>query len=215
MAGFLLTGGGVGCPPTATPPAGYQNPFRFDGAGRLWINQCFSGFKYFGAARHDLLGAVVPGDGSAPVSTAPDIVSGAPMTAGVFTTRTITNTTSCTLGILLAHDVIVDALFHRDNYAFVTVSERWNGANHASATVSGQHDPFGGAGFIRQLLHSGANPHDQGADPTGGSTLQLAPGASATVGARLYIAYPIGAPVPGEIIYGANTAVRIYGYVLG
>jgi hypothetical protein len=138
-----------------------------------------------------------------------------PVTAGAYTTRTITNTTPCTLGILLAHDIVLDALLHRDNYFFMTVSERWNGANHAQATVSGQHDPFGGAGFIRQLLHSGANPHDQGADPTGGSTLQLAPGQSATVGARLYFAYAIGTYAPGEIVYSANTAVRIYGYVLG
>lgn len=212
MAGFRLTGGGAGCPPTATPPGDYANPFRFDSAGRLWITQCFKGFQYFGAARHDL-GSVVPGGDGAPLDTLGTLTT--PVSAGAYTTRTITNTTSCTLGILLAHDIIVDALLHKDNYFFMTVSERWNGSNHASATVSGQHDPYGGAGFIRQLLHSGANPHDQGADPAGGSTLQLAPGQSATVGARLYFAYAIGAYAPGEIVYSASTAVRIYGYVLG
>lgn len=215
MAGFRLTGGGAGCPPTATPPASYQNPFRFDSAGRLWITQCFSGFQYFGAARHDISSPIIPGQENAKISSAPDIVSGDPVSAGTYTSRVITNTTACTIGILLAHDLIVDATFHRNQYAFITVSERWNGANHASATVSNQYDPFGAGGFIRQLMHSGANPHDVGADADGGSTLQLAPGASATVGARMYLSYPVGTTVPGDAINSANTAVRIYGYVLG
>lgn len=211
MAGFRLTGGGAGCPPTATPPGDYVNPFRFDSAGRLWLTNCFKGLQYFGAARHDLSNTVPGGPGG---DLSLDI-NGNAVSGGTYTTRTITNTTSCTMAILLAHDIIIDALLHRDNYFFMTVSERWNGVNHATATVSNQYDPFGGGGFIRQLLHSGANPHDQGADPAGGSTLQLAPGASATVGARLYFTYAIGSYAPGDIVYGANTAVRIYGYVLG
>lgn len=211
MAGFRLTGGGEGCPPTATPPGDYVNPFRFNSAGRLWLTNCFKGLQYFGAARHDLTG-VVPGGAGAPLDSGGLTT---PVTAGVYTTRTITNTTSCTMAILLAHDIIIDGVFHRNGFALITVSERWNGANHAQATVSNQYDPFGGGGFIRQYMHSGANPHDQGGDPAGGSTLQLAPGASATVGARLYIGYALGSPAVGDYIYGANTAVRIYGYVLG
>lgn len=216
MAGFRLTGGGGGCPPTATPPSGYENPFRFDDAGRLWLTDCFQGFQYFGAARHDLTESVAPTTDGAPVSTAPDVVSGSPVTAGSAQTRTITNTTNCTIGILLAHDIIADITAHTDNWLQLAVSERWNGDHHAQASIYTVHDPFGDhGGFLRTALHGSANPHDVGADAAGGSSLQLTPGQSATVGARLYIAYPVGAYVPGDRINSASAAVRIYGYVLG
>lgn len=206
MAGFRLTGGSSGCPPTATPPSGYQNPFRFDSAGRLWITSCFKNFQYFGEARQDLLSMQ---------ATDADNYNGAStnfLSRGTIKTRTITNTTQCTLGILLAHDVIVDLQNREDNWVWVGVSELWNGAVHATASVSSQHD-LSGTDFVRSLLHGGAAPHDVGS-PDGGSSLQLAPGASATVGCRLKVDYNWGSPVFGDQLI-ANSAVRIYGYVLG
>ena len=206
MAGFRLTGGGSGCPPTATPPSGYQNPFRFDSAGRLWITSCFKNFQYFGEARQDLLSMLTISD---------DNYNG-PQTnylnSGRILTRTITNTTQCTMGILLAHDLVVDLQNREDNWIWVTVNELWNGAIHASASISSQND-LSGTDFVRALLHSGAAPHDAGA-PNGGSSLQLAPGASATVGCRLKVDYNWGSYVFGDQMI-ANSAVRIYGYVLG
>jgi hypothetical protein len=35
------------------------------------------------------------------------------------------------------------------------------------------------------------------------------------VSCRLFLAYPWGSPLPGEMIQSASSAVRIYGYVLG
>lgn len=134
------------------------------------------------------------------------------LSKGTIKTRTITNTTQCTLGILLAHDIIADVQNRQDNWVYVRVSELWNGAIHATASVSTQHD-LSGTDFVRSLLHGGAAPHDVGA-PNGGSTLQLAPGASATVGCRLKVDYAWGSPVFGDQML-ANSAVRIYGYVLG
>lgn len=206
MAGFRLTGGSSGCPPTATPPSDYQNPFRFDSAGRLWITSCFKNFQYFGEARQDLLSVQATTDDNydGPATNY--------LTRGTIKTRTITNNTQCTLGILLAHDLVVDLQNRQDNWIWVRVHELWNGASHASAAISSQHD-LSAEDYVRALLHSGAVPHDVGA-PNGGSTLQLAPGASATVGCRLKVDYLWGSPVFGDQLV-ANSAVRIYGYVLG
>lgn len=43
MTGFRLDDGSGGCPPTASAPGDYEIPFRFDGAGSLWITSCFKG----------------------------------------------------------------------------------------------------------------------------------------------------------------------------
>jgi len=214
MVGIRRTDGGVGCPPTATPPSDYKNPFRVDSAGALWIQDCFRSLVYFGEARHDLTSPVAINSDSCKVSVGTDFVEGRnPITAGTYTTRTVTNTTPCTLGILLAHNMYVDMQTNTFNFVYVTLSERWNGKNHASATVSSEWR-FETPHLIRKAVSSGANPHDVNA-PNGGSTMQLKPGESATVACRLFLTYPFGSPQPGEVIQRAYSAVRIYGYVLG
>lgn len=215
MAGFRLTGGSSGCPPTATPPSSYQNPFRFDSAGKLWITGCFQGFHYFGAARHDISGGNQPGQPGYGLTTATPFYNGTKVTVGTRQTRTITNTTNCTLGFLLGHDLVVDIQCSEDRWAAVSLSETWNGVHHSSATLSTKYISAGGGDYIRQYLHNSANPHDVNKDATGGSSLQLAPGASATIGAQIYLRYFAGSPAGSDFLYSANSAVRIYGYVLG
>ena len=215
MVGIRRTDGGPGCPPTEAPRDTYQSPFRVDSNGALWITDCFTNLIYFGEARHDS-GAVAIGSDSCKVSPYDGSTLNSEskaITAGTYTTRQITNTTPCTIGILLGHNLSVDLQTARTNWVQVTLSERWNGANHASATVSSEFKLYN-PNYVRKLVSSGAAPHDVNA-PNGGSTLQLAPGASATVACRLYVAYPFGSPLPGEVIQSANSAVRIYGYVLG
>lgn len=216
MVGIRRTDGGPGCPPTEAPRDTYQSPFRVDSNGALWITNCFTNLIYFGEARHDLPGQVAPGSDSCKVSAyaAGTLDSEAnAITAGTYTTRQITNTTPCTIGILLAHNMTCDLQTSKLNWVHMTLSERWNGVNHASATVSSRHH-LGDPTFVRTIISSGAAPHDVNA-PNGGSTLQLAPGASATVACRLYLTYPWGSPLPGEMIQSAASAVRIYGYILG
>lgn len=216
MVGIRRTDGGPGCPPTEAPTNEYSSPFRVDSNGALWITDCFTSVIYFGEARHDLQGQVAPGSDSCKVSAySGDTLNSEAnaIRAGKYTTRQITNTTPCTIGILLAHNLVIDMQTARTNWVHVTLSERWNGQNHASATVSSEfklYDPT----FIRKMVSSGAAPHDVNA-PDGGSTLQLAPGESATVACRLYLTYPFGAPLPGEMLQNGYSAVRIYGYVLG
>lgn len=212
--GIRLTPNGAGCPPTATPPSDYTNPFYEDSSGALWVKSCFPGFMYFGAARHDVSTAGVPGQNGYPVNTSPDIYKGPAVTAGVATTRTITNTTNCTLGFLLTHDVITDITSNHSNMILLRLSERWNNQNHALAAVSTEFK-LGYFEMQRQLLHNGASPHDVNRDANGGASLTLAPGESATVGARLILQYAYGSPAPGELIHSSSSAVRIYGYVLG
>ena len=214
MVGIRRTDGGPGCPPTEAPRDNYQSPFRVDSNGALWITNCFTDLVYFGEARHDLPYQVAPGSEECKVSTGVDFIEGKNViTAGTYTTRQITNTTPCTIGILLAHNMTCDLQTSKLNWVHMTLSERWNGVNHASATVSSRHH-LGDPTFVRALISSGAAPHDVNA-PNGGSTLQLAPGDSATVACRLFLTYPWGSPLPGEMIQSAASAVRIYGYVLG
>lgn len=215
MAGFLLTGGGGGCPPTATPPSGYKNPFRFDSSGKLWITSCFQGFQYFGAARHDITSAAQPGNSGINLSTTNPIYNGTAITAGKATTRVITNTTQCTMGILLGYDAICDIQIHEDSWVQLALVEYWNGARYNHGVVTNKHLATGGGEFARATLHTSANPHDTGADAAGGSTLQLAPGASATIAAKFFMSYMVGSTQPGDVLYSASSAVRIYGYVLG
>jgi hypothetical protein len=216
MVGIRRTDGGPGCPPTEAPTDSYQSPFRVDSNGALWITNCFTNLIYFGEARHDLPGQVAPGSDSCKVSpyNYESLTNEAnAITAGKYTTRQITNTTPCTIGILLAHNMSCDLQTSKLNWVHLTLSERWNGKNHASATVSSRHH-LGDPTFVRTLISSGAAPHDVNA-PNGGSSMQLAPGESATVSCRLFLAYPWGSPLPGEMIQSASSAVRIYGYVLG
>lgn len=215
MVGIRRTDGGLGCPPTETPPSDYKNPFRVDSGGALWIQNCFRNLIYFGEARHDM-GQTAPGADSCKISPYDNGIlenEANAVTAGKYTTRLITNTTPCTIGILLAHNMTADFQTNNLNWVHLTVSERWNGKNHASATVSSEFR-FEAPHLIRKLVSSGANPHDVKA-PNGGSTLKIAPGESATVSCRLFLSYAFGTPQPGEMIQAAYSAVRIYGYVLG
>lgn len=213
MAGFRLTNGTSGCPPTENPPADYKIPFRFDDAGRLWITSCFKGFRYFGAARHDIGTTYQLGINPCPVSGTDDIISGDGVTAGTYTTLTITNDTNCDLGVLLANDIFVDWRTSTANMVRWVLSERWNGANHAiSAVASPTLSP--GTAALRQALSGSANPHDVGLEASGVPTLTLAPGVSAQVGARLFLQYQVGAPNGDEFVYSAYSAVRAYGYVI-
>lgn len=214
MAGFRLTDGSSGCPPTATPPSDYEIPFRFDSGGRLWVTDCFRGFHYFGAARHDITTPYILGSGDVPVSTASDIVSGTSVAAGTYETLSITNTTDCTLGILLSIDMFVDLQADAANLARWVCSARWNGASTTTnACSSVRIDGFGGT-LVRTQQGASANPHDAVIEAGGAPSMVIASGASATVGCLLFLQYEVGAPTGGEAVFSSFSAVRAYGYVL-
>lgn len=210
MAGFLLTGGGAGCPPTQAPPAGYENPFRFNDAGFLWLNGCFPGLRYFGAARHDIAASGVLGSGSYPVDSG---VLSAPVTAGTYTNLTVTNDTDCTLGILLGYDMFVDIQARADNLVRWVVAASWNGVVHSQNALSSTR-LNGSTALIRTQATSGANPHDLGLESGGVATMTLAPGASGLVGCQLFLQYKLGASTGTESVFESYSAVRAYGYVL-
>lgn len=212
MAGFRLTNGTSGCPPIETPPASYVNPFRFDSAGRLWITSCFKGFRYFGAARHDLpLAGTV---GSEWILPGAGLLVGPGIAGGTHENLLITNDTECTLGVLLGLDVTTELAIRADNELVWTLSSRWNGVHH-SLCQSSNAQISGSTALVRQYIGASANPHDLGFEAGGTSAaLQLAPGASATVGAQLFCHYGVGAATGTETVYACSAAVRAYGYIL-
>lgn len=212
MAGFRLTGGTGGCPPTETPPSDYENQFRFDDAGRLWLKPCFEGFKFLGSARHDISTNTVFGISSTPISTAEDIVSGNGITAGTYANVTITNDTPCDMGVLLAYDLSVDLYVADDHLAVVALSGRWNGAHHSQINVSSVYHAAGSGDGIRVLQAAAAAPHDTNIEAGGAPSLTLAPGASATVGCRLFLQYVVGSPDGIDQFNAASSIVRVYGY---
>lgn len=213
MTGFRLTDGSAGCPPTQTPPADYEIPFRFDAAGRLWITSCFKTFKYFGSARHDIGTPGTLGGAGLPVSSDPDIVSGSGITAGTYTNLTVTNISECDIGLLLGHDVFADLTTNTANLVRWNLSARVNGAHYSlSAASSVNHD--GTPTNIRSQFQSGANPHNNGVESGGANDLILASGASMVIGAKLFLSYVVGAPDGTEVVNSAASAVRVYGYVL-
>lgn len=214
MAGFRLNDGSGGCPPTATPPAGYEIPFRFDSAGRLWITSCFKNLRFFGAARQDINTIYTIGQDAVPLSTAPDIISGNGITAGVNSPINITNDTECDMGILLGYDLFVDQSTRIDNMVRWTLSGRFNGANVDTISVSSMQSEDTGGYLLRQQVCSAANPHDPGVEAGGAPTLTLAPGASATIGVRLFVQYVVGSPDGSEVVTSAGAAVRAYGYMV-
>lgn len=213
MVGIRRTDGQAGCPPTETPVDGYKNPFFTDTNGALWVKNCFKGLIYFGESRHDVLSPVAPGGLGVPVNVKDDVQKGVGITAGKYTTRTIVNTTPCTLGVLLGHNMHTDMTTAKTHMVTLTLSTRWNGEYHSRAKVSTQRLP-GATGLFRKQVSTGACPHDLGA-PDGGSSLQIPPGGSANVSCRLSLQYYYGAPIAGEMIWHMSSAVRIYGYVLG
>ena len=213
MAGFRLNDGSLGCPPTENPPASYASPFRLDSAGRLWITQCFKGFRYFGAARHDISTPAIIGSATVQPSSGADIVSGNGLTAGTYRNIVVTNNTECTLGLLVGLDSIVDLTTYESNIVVWTVTSRWNGVYHSASGVSNPQIA-GATGYIRQLTNVSANPHDSGIEGGGAATMSLAPGATGTVSAKMFVTYNAGSPTGLESVSSANSAVRVYGYII-
>lgn len=211
MAGFRLTDGSSGCPPTEAPPADYEIPFRFDVAGKLWITSCFKNLKYFGAARHDIGSQVgFIGFGDLLVSTDPDIVSGSGVTQGTYTNLNVTNTSECDIGILIGLDVFADMSTRSNNLVRWCLSSRINGAHYSLAAASSINTD-NTAHFVRSQFQSSANPHDVGIE-TGTTPLTLASGATMIVGAKMFIEYVVGSPTGTEVVNSAASAVRVYGY---
>lgn len=212
---FRLTNGTGGCPPTQTPAAGYEIPFHFDDNGNLWIDGCFDNFKFFGVARHDINTEVLMGIASTPLSADADILAGSGITAGTYTSLNITNTTNCTLGILLAYDLNADLDVAGTRLAKIILSGRWNGSHVDSISCSSVRT--GSANYVRCLSGNAAGMHDPGIEAGGAASLTLAPGATGTVGARLFLQFMEGSP-PGtagtDRIVQSYSAVRVYGYVL-
>lgn len=214
MSGFRETNGSAGCPPTQDPPADYEIPFRFDDAGLLWITDCFKNVRFFGAARHDIdtqVGFI--GSGGLLVSSNPDIVSGAGVTQGTYTNLTVTNDTQCDIGLLLGHDVFVDMSTKSVNLVRWVLSARVNGA-HYSLSAASSVNTDDTEHFVRSQFTSSANPHNNGIEAGGANDLILTPGASMVIGAKMFVAYVVGAPTGTEVVYSAASAVRVYGYVL-
>lgn len=204
MAGFRLTGGGGGCPPTETPPNTYQNPFRFDDAGRLWLKDCSVGLHYLGEARHDIASNTLFGEASTPVTS--DVVNGAPITAGTYTNAVVTNNTNCTLSVLIGLELSTDLYVRQDQFAVVTLSARLNGANVSRVATSSIYLDTGSDG-IRNIGTAAAGPHP---------VTTLAPGQQATFGCRLYLGYYVGAPDGiTDQFNTANSVVRVYGVPTG
>ena len=206
MAGFRLTNGTAGCPPTEDPPAGYTIPFRFDSGGRLWINLDPSSFKFVGVARHDI--AVNTPFG--PTSGMPD---GGFVTTGVQTNLTVTNTTPNTLGYLLAYDLFADFDVTAASYASIVLFGTWNTVSQSNIAVTSirmtaQTD------FIRVQSSTAANAHDIAIEAGLPASLTVAPGASATIGAKLYSDFIEGTPNGFDGVHQVGSAVRVYSYVL-
>lgn len=215
MSKFRLTNGTGGCPPTDNPAAGYEIPFRFDDNGNLWIEACFDNFKFFGAARHDINTEVLMGIASTPLSADADIIAGSGITAGTYTSLNVTNSTDCTIGILLGYDLNADLDVFGTRMAKMILSGRWNGAHVDSIACTSTRT--GTANYVRALTGNAANPHDPAIEAGGAAGMTIAPGATATVGARLFLQFNEGSP-PGttgtDRIVQSGSAVRVFGYVL-
>lgn len=212
MAAFRETDGTGGCPPTETPPAGYSIPFRFDDNGNLWITGCFDNFKFFGAARHDIPSPVILGSATVPQATTEDIELGSGITAGNYTPLNITNASACTIGLLLGYDLNADLDVWGASMAKIILSGRFNGAHVDSISCSSIR--AGVTNYVRGLFGNAANPHDPAIEAGGSSGMTLAPGATCTVSARLFMQYVENAPDGVDRIVSSGSAVRVYGYCL-
>lgn len=204
MAGFRLTGGGGGCPPTETPPSTYQNPFRFDSAGRLWLKDCFQGIDYLGEARHDINTNELFGTASVPVSTNDDLIAGNGITAGTYTNFNYTNNTACSQGIMIGMELNADVYVNQSSFAVITLSARLNGANVSRVAGSSVYLNAGSDG-VRSFANGSAGPH---------YITTLAPGQAMTIGCRLFLGYYVGSPDGVDQFNSANSIVRVYGYTL-
>lgn len=210
MAGVLLDDTTCGCPPTETPPVDYVNPFRFTDDGCMWVTGCFKGLQYFGAARHDIgTSGVIGGSGYAVDSGDLSV----PISAGTYEDLVITNDTTCDIGILIGYDMFVDIQARADHLVKWIVTGKWNGSVHSQNSLSSiYHD--GLSDLIRHQATAGANPHDVSIEAGTGPSMTLAPGASATVSAQLFVQYVLGSATGDEAIFSSYSAVRAYGYVI-
>lgn len=212
MSGFRLDDTTGGCPPTETPPDDYNNPFRLDSAGRLWITSCFRGFRYFGAARHDT-GGVIMGAAAAPNNNPwPGVEAANPVTAGTYKKITIVNETECNLGLLTGIDGTGDMTTLCTSYVQLFIANFFNGEYHSDSSWTNPQLP-GLAGYVRQFGNISANPHDGGFENSTAAELTLAPGETGEITARFYL-HHAGTPNGVEAINSASSAIRVYGYIL-
>jgi hypothetical protein len=205
MAGFRLTNGTAGCPPTADPPAGYTIPFRFDSGGRLWITGAFPSFKYEKMVKHTVDTATVFG----PSYGVPNFGW---VTAGTNPPQTITNNTTNTLAYVLAYDLTVDFDVMGTSLAGITLFASWAGTDQTS-TVGVTSVRTNYAAICRTSQSATSSPHEDTVDAGGTNILTLAPGASATVSAKLFSGFVEGTPNGYDMIRSASGKVRVYSYI--
>jgi hypothetical protein len=213
MVGIRRTDGAAGCPPTETPEAGYLNPFRTDSVGALWIRECFEEFKYFGAARHDIVtGIRWIGSAALPVDT-PGLISTAHgVKEGTYDNVTVTNNTQQPMQLLFGLDCVADLLTNTNKLITLSVISRFNGV-YQSSSGAGPPNRSGVNRAIRQIVNISSNPQDVAFETTGVPTT-LNPGESGTVSAKISIAYWGGQPDGRDVLVSAAAAVRVYGHSL-
>jgi hypothetical protein len=218
MTGFRLTPDVAGCPPTLTPPTTYENPFRVDAAGALWIRKCFKGLRYFGAARHDINEWVVLGGKTTQVGRGAEWTKASGgISAGTYRNITLTNQTECPMAFLLGHDTFVNLYTRGDNQVVWVIESKWNGEHHDWSRCSNNrwyNDTTLSDKMTQDTFNTSACPHDNGFETTGQLSLTLAPGESATVSAKMHAFYQEGAPSGSEYILAAYSAVRVWGYIV-
>lgn len=214
MVGIRRTDGAAGCPPTETPESDYQNPFRLDSAGALWLRECFEEFRFFGAALHDIpTGIRWIGSDAVPVDAPGTIRTARGITTGTYRNVTVTNTTQEQMQILLGLDCSADIITNLSKLVTVSVISRWNGNYQSSSGMSPPNISFTNR-TVRQVVNISANAHDPGFEDTGSPTIVLNPGESGTVSAKMSITYWDGQPDGRDVLVSANAAVRVYGHSL-
>lgn len=202
---FLLNGGGSGCPPTEAPPAGYDNPFRFNASGDLWLRNSFDSFRFHGAARHDVTSVIALGSADAPTN--------GNIAAGSFSNVPVTNNLSSDVVVMVAYDLYVDISVRGSSLVSVGLTGYYNGA--ALPRVSTSSVRTGMSTYYARVANGYAsNPFNPGIESGGSATMVLAPGASATISAQLDTTFVEGAPTGFDVIYLAACAVRVYSYVV-
>lgn len=220
MTGFLLTPDAPGCPPTETPPSDYENPFREDANGALWVRQCFSDLRYIGAARQDAGGIWPPpviGDSGTPLTPFGQISTDATkgIKVGKYRNVTVYNDTPGILGLLVGLDMVADVIVRADHRVYMAVQSRWNGASH-SFTWCSTPQYIGSTKMLRRSLTVSACPHDLRLEDDGEPELILYPGESGVVSAKVHIAYGDDQiPAGTERLIHFASAVRVYAYMLG
>ena len=213
MAGFRLTDGSDGCPPTETPPASYEIPFRFDSSGKLWITSCFKGMRYFGAARHDISTGVAMGSATCLNNQPwPGAASAQGISAGTYRKVTVTNDTECDIALLTGLDMTADVTALCNSLVYMRVAALWNGTAMTETTWS-MPQLIGASGYVRMHGNVSANPHDAIVEGGGSPSMLLTPGQTGEISAKLYLNHT-GTPNGSETINSAASAIRIYGLIV-